>query len=160
MATWTNEDGLKVRFNAEDVEATTGNQFVGGPLRSLVVDLPYNDLPVAADADQRRAYIPANAFITAAYLLIDDAFESGGATTLDIGLCQVNGTVIDLDGIDVAIAKTAIDGDNDVVVCNGALVNGVLNVGTANAYVYTTVTTGPYTAGHAKLVVHYITDSL
>lgn len=158
MATWTNADGLKVRFNAEEVENKTGNQYVGGPLRSLVVDLDYADLPVAADADQRQAYIPAGAYITEAYLLVDTAFTSAGLTTLDIGLCQVDGTVIDLDGIDAVIAKADIDAVGDVVRCNGALAGGTRNVGTANAYVYTTTTTGPWTAGHAKLVVHYITD--
>jgi hypothetical protein len=160
MTNWANQDGLIQRFGGDSVEAVNGNEYSEGPVQVLEVVLDYADLPVAADANQMQAYIPANAYITQAFLLVDDAFESGGTTTLDIGLCTVAGAVIDLDGIDAVIAKTAIDGDNDVVVCDGALVRGVLNVGTANAYVYTTVGTGPYTAGHAKLVVHYITNSL
>jgi len=162
MATWTNEDGLKIRFNGDEVENNTGSQFVGGPIRSLTVDLPYNDLPTTATtaADARNAHLPANAYIVGAYLLVDEAFTSGGTTTLTLGLCNSAGTAIDADGIDVAIAKTAIDAVNDVVVCDGALVRGVLNIGPAPAWVYTTVGSGPYTAGHARLVIHYITDSL
>lgn len=158
MATWANEDGLIVRFQNE-FEAKEGNQFVGGPVRALTVEMDYDDLWGAADVDARMAYLPANAYITGAWVLVDDAFESGGATTLSIGLCQVDGTVIDADGIDATIAKTVIDGDDDAVVCDGALVGGVLNIGSAAGYVYFTVGTGPYTAGHAKLVIHYITDS-
>jgi hypothetical protein len=52
-----------------------------------------------------------------------------GATTLSIGLKQLDGTDIDPDGIDATIAKTAIDADGDVVQCDGALVNGVVSIG-------------------------------
>lgn len=161
MPTWTNADGLKVRFNAEEVENKTGNQYVGGPIRSLVIDMAYNNLPTSSNAvDERNGYLPANAYIVQAFLLVDDPFTSGGATTLDIGLIDKDNNVISATAVDAAIAKTAIDGANEVVVCDGAYVRGVLNIGPKNAFVYTTVGTGPYTAGHAKLVIHYITDSL
>lgn len=170
MTKWANADGLTVMFGTfegEPLSGQGGKVSVGGGVEQIVLDFDYTTLP-AFNADLNNdgtndgfidgltAKIPANSYITRATLVVTTAFTSAGATTLDIGLAQLNGTVIDLDGIDAVIAKTAIDAVGETVLCNGALVGGTASVGTADAYVYTTVTTGPYTAGAAKLIIEYI----
>jgi len=163
---WQNEDGLYIRFATERGEIKAVGATVQEVEKYLVVDLDYDDLP-AYTADLNNdgtndgfagddAYIPAGSYITDARVIVEDAFTSGGATTLSIGLAQLDGTAIDADGIDATIAKAAL-GANNAVACDGALVGGTATVGANDAYVYTTVATGPYTAGKAKLVIKYIT---
>ena len=152
---WTNKDGLIVKFGNElsDFDNHGGTQ--SEPQR-LVIDLdPVNrTLPVASAVDATFPRIPAGAYITRADIISTETWTAAGAATLTVGLCQVDGTVIDADGIDVAIAlaaQTAADVDK----CDGALAGGVLATGAADGYVYFTVGTGPYTAGKGKLVIEY-----
>ena len=153
---WTNADGLKVKFGLE-LSDGYNHGLTSATQKAFTMDLdPVNkDLPLAADVDQAHPSIPAGALITGAYVLVTEAFTSGGATTLDIGLCQVDGTVIDLDGIDAVIAKAALAA-NLAITCDGVLADGTETVGANDAYVYFTTATGPYTAGKARLVINYV----
>jgi hypothetical protein len=119
--------------------------------------LDYDNLPSAAPTAplSKSIPIPARSIIHSASLRVILAFTSAGATTLDLGFKQADGTVIDLDGIDAVIAKTVIDAVGDVVQCNGALVNGLVDVGANDAYIASTVAVGPYTAGQAELTIEY-----
>jgi hypothetical protein len=100
--------------------------------------------------------IPAGAIIVNADLVITDAATSGGSATLTIGTYNAAGTVVDADGIDAAIALTAIDADGDVVQCDGAQVSGVVTVGSAPVYIGALYGTAAFTAGSAVLIVEYI----
>ena len=168
MGAWYNDDGLEIRFG-RDIARETSDQMAKvksyGAVQTMVVDINYDNLP-AFTVDRNNdgtndgfsgadVFIPSGSYITRATLIVETAFTSAGATTLDIGLAQADGTVIDLDGIDAVIAKAAL-GASAVVLCNGALVGGTASIGANDAYLYTTVTTGPFTAGKAKLVIEYI----
>lgn len=161
MATWTNEDGLKVNFNLDASEQYPGGTTTTrGSERELVIiydsQNPGN-LETAGNTDGREPKIPAGARITDANLHITTAFTSGGSATLTIGVAEEDGTAIDADGIDAAIALTAIDAVDDVVQCDGALVGGVVAVDstTTGGYVYFTPAVAALTAGVAKLVITY-----
>ena len=157
-ATWTNADGLDVGFGTRDSKNINGATVqTEGNVESFSMILDWDTLPTAAPLlpSTKSVPIPAGSAIHSATLRVIVAFTSGGATTLDIGLRELDGTVIDLDGIDAVIAKTVIDGIGDTVQCNGALVNLLVDVGTADAYIATTTTTGPYTAGQAELTIEY-----
>jgi hypothetical protein len=114
----------------------------------------YNDLPVASD-DTLGVSLPAYAKIVAARLEVLTPFAGG--TSYNIGLYTSAGVAIDADGIDAAVATAAIDARGDVVVCDGALVNGVLSIGDT-AGKLTVAATGTYTAGKARLVVEYVVE--
>jgi hypothetical protein len=101
------------------------------------------------------AFIPSGSYITRASLIVSDAF-AGATAALNIGLQTAAGAAIAAQGIDAAIAVTAIDADGDVVACDGAYVNGVVTVGAADAYVSLDYDTAAFTAGAAKLVIEYI----
>jgi len=157
--TWTNPlNGLTQGFGTRDSQnnesATVETE---GNVEILTIVLDWDSLPAAAGtaATAKDIAIPALSTVSRATLRVLEAFTSAGATTLGIGTKQLDGTVIDADGIDVAIAKTVIDADNDVVQCNGAQVAGVVTVGAADAYISTVVATGPYTAGKAMLEIEY-----
>ena len=137
---YTNSDGLLVLTNGAqgDVNLTGGAEY---GVKYLVINI--------ADATT----IGSSAAAPAA----NDSFIPAGAyAALNIGLQTAAGVAIAAQGIDAAIAVTAIDAIGDVVACNGANVGGVVSVGTAPAYVSLDYDTAAFTAGTAKLVIEYI----
>jgi hypothetical protein len=150
---YTNADGL---FILTDGEQGTINITGAETDEVVVLDLDLTDLPGAGDITALNAFVPAGAYIKEAFLIMSEGATSAGSTTLDIGLAKQDGTPIDADGIDAAIAKTAIDAVGEVVRCDGALSGGTATVGADDAYVYFTVGTGPFTAGKAKLAINYV----
>ena len=164
---WQNEDGVYIRYGLERAAVKDSGVTTKEVLRYLVVDLSVaKGLPTfTADLNNNGtnngfagddAYIPAGSYITKATLVATTAFVTGDSATLGIGLAQLTGAVIDVDGIDAAIAVGAMAA-NKVVLCNGALAGQALGVGANDAYVYTTQNTGTFSAGAAKLVIEYIT---
>jgi len=150
---YTNADGLFILTHGAqgDINITGAETD-----QTLVLDLDLTALPGAADITPLDAFVPAGSYIKEAFLIMSEGATSAGATTLDIGLAEQDGTPIDADGIDGAIAKTAIDAVGEVVRCDGDLSGGTATVGADDAYVYFTVGTGPYTAGKGKLVINYV----
>lgn len=156
---WINADGLEVLTHRDqgDINDTGGtltsvtNQFVftiedASTIGSAAV------APSALDA-----FIPAGAYITKAYLIVEEAFTSGGSATLTLGTVTGDGTVIDADGIDAAIALSVIDAGGDVVVHDGAQVAGTTTVGASNAYLSPVYGTAAFTGGKGKVVVEFVT---
>lgn len=154
MATWTNSDGLELRFGLDrTTQATTGIK----SQEEHVVVLDIEDATALVDADTTAvdgdaAFIPAGSIITDAYLHVTTAFTSGGLATLDLGTKAAAGTIIDDDGIDVAIAVAALT-LNSVTVGDGALVNAYVS---ADSWLYASYDTAAFTAGAGKLYVKYI----
>jgi hypothetical protein len=164
--TWTNADGLVVRDGADDVAAPKGTVERAG-LQRLVVKLtdatllevnstdPLTSASTVAFFDENTPSIPAGSYIARAYLKVDTAFTSGGSATLDVGLMQADGTIVDVNGIDATVAVAAL-GANAVVNCNGAAVGGVvLTSATLDTYVCFAYATAAFTAGAATVIVEY-----
>lgn len=154
---WINDDGLTVLMHGEQGEVKDQGTTAGAK-RTLVVEIPDATLipTSAATPAANDPFLPAGAYVTRATLLVDTAFTSGGSATMTIGTYTKAGGTIDADGIDAAIALTAIDAAQDAVACDGAQVGGVVRVGAADAYVQLNYGTAAYTAGAAKLVIEYI----
>ena len=162
--TWTNKDGLVVRFGAERASSADSGQ-VAGIKEYIVLDLPdATALPlvgaiVAPAEDSPR--IPASSVITNAWMVATTDFTSAGLATLDIGLIDAAGSVIDIDGIAVDIAlATLVDGAGvGVTGCAGAYVANAGAAGQlvdADAWPVFTYVAAAYTAGAGKLIVEYI----
>ena len=153
MADWTNSDGLEIRFTGPEAGQTGASVDTCGGVKEVILDISDMSTNITAAADGHEAFIPAGSFIVEAFLKVTTAM-AGTSGTLTIGLAQKDGTVIDADGIDAAVAQADLAAGK-AVVCDGALVGGTATVGSANAYLYTTKG-GTVTAGAAKLVVRYI----
>ena len=162
--TWTNKDGLVVRFGAERASSADSGQ-AAGIKEYIVLDLPdATALPlvgaiVAPAEDSPR--IPASSVITNAWMVATTDFTSGGAATLDIGLINAAGGVIDVDGIhaDVALAALVDGAATGVQGCSGAYVANAGGAGVlvdADAWPVFTYVAAVYTAGAGKLIVEYI----
>lgn len=154
---YTNADGLQVINGTDQGAAINEGNTVENDIRTMVIEIPDATaiLSSAAVPSPNEAYIPAGSYIKSASLLVETAFTSGGAATLTIGLQEADGSAIDADGIDAAVAKAALAA-NLAVACDGALVGGTALV-QADAYISMIYGTAVFTAGKGKLVIEYIT---
>lgn len=153
---WTNEDGLVVKFGTErSAVLNQGTSALNAGTQTLRFDI--TDATTLADtdtaaADPSAARIPANALITDAWFVVTTAFTSGGSAVLDLGLKQADGTNIDDDGIDAAVAVASLT-DGAAINCDGADVG--TQVGANDAYIMATFDTAAFTAGAGTLHVEY-----
>lgn len=153
MTTWTNADGLEVKFSTTRAAVRTE-----GATHSDETTLVYEiaDATTLADTDTAAAagdapMIPAGALVKDAMFVVETAFTSGGSAVLDLGFKQADGTNIDDDGID-AIAVASLTA-NSATVGDGALVPSRL---ANDSYVMATYDTAAFTAGKGKLIIKYV----
>ncbi len=151
-ATAGNKRRAATHYGAREIEDLLPSKYAGAlGAQTLAYTFSFDDLPVAG-LDEAILRIPARGRIKRATLRIITAFAGG--TSYNFGLEQEDGTVIDADGIDAAVALTAIDGIGDVVLCDGALVASLVGIG-ANAGQLVVAATGTFTAGKAILEIEY-----
>lgn len=153
---WTNEDGLLVRFNTERGAVRKDGTRVGKNEFELVYDL--NDATTLGDTDTAappadEVFVPAGAIITEALFVVDTTF-TGATAVLDIGLKQSDGTNIDDDGIDAAIAVADLTARSGHL-SDGALIGDIMEF---DSYVMFTYDTAAFTAGAGRLIVKYVID--
>lgn len=139
-------------YGPREIEDKLPTRYAGSQnFQKQALTFSFDDLPVAG-LDEAILRLPANSRIIKATLRVHVAFAGG--TSYNIGLKQADGTVIDVDGIDAAVALTAIDAIGETVICDGALVNNTAGIGTA-AGVVEVAATGTFTAGKATLEIEY-----
>ncbi len=154
---YTNADGLYVMTDGDAGVANNDGKVSGVKKETIVIDIPDATAigTSAATPVANAPSIPANAFITNAWVFVDTAWTSGGSATLDVGLYQLAGTTIDVDGVDAAIAVATLAADA-VVPADGALADGTQNVGANDAYVGVKYNTAAFTAGSGKIIIEYM----
>lgn len=155
---YTNADGLFILTNGDEGVSKGVGSSLADPVKRLVMQIPdATKIPLTPAAPAANdPFLPANAFITNAYLVVKTAF-AGATAVLNIGLQTAAGVAIAAQGIDAAIAQTALTA-NKAVVCDGTYVKGTTTVGAVPAYLSIDVDTAAFTAGAATLVVEYITN--
>ncbi len=162
MATWLNNDGLRVKFGADSVKtALVGEYTTDGPRRFLEVEISAGRLPAfsagAITIADNYCRIPSGVIIEEVEVLVTTAFTSSGAATLNVGMVDTDGTSnADIDAFVAAatIAElTPLGLINDGVSPADGSGRGVkltspklitLSVGTAN-----------YTAGVGTVRIYY-----
>lgn len=154
---YTNADGLFIVTDEAQGAVRDNGVTASNGIKTLVFEIKDATLLGTSDVNPQPndVFIPAGSYITKASLVVTTAFTSGGSATLGVGLQQADGTIIDADGIDAAVAVADLAA-NKAVVCNGALVGGTATVGAANSYLSLVYGTAAFTAGAAKLVIEYI----
>lgn len=167
-ATWTNADGLQVRFGITEArDAVVGKATNYGDDQQLIVDLDYKKMPVFSASENigviyggiSNNCIPSGALITAVEMITITAFTGSGAT-LSVGLVKADGTEIDNDGLLDAVALTSMDEIGESFTTGGALVGKANGAKLSdNGYIWVTVQTATYTAGQARLKITYFIPS-
>jgi len=124
-----------------------------GMKKELKYSFSYDALP-AVDADNEMvAVLPAGSQIVSAHIIVDSAM-TGTSGTMTIGTYQADGGgVVDLDGIDVAVAQAVLLA-NTTIVCDGAQIGGGIVLAERSAVVV--VTGGTVSGGEFTLIVEYI----
>ena len=156
-ATWTNFDGLSVGFGTLDSKNPNGAMVrTQGNVNIMQFPFSYDasNYEIGTDTPSTKSVpIPANSTILRGQLQVTTAFAGG--TNYDFGLMEADGTEIDDDGLDAAVALADIDAVNDIITFDGGLIGA--NVGTADAY-FGVVTTGTFTAGEGIVTVEYVLE--
>ena len=162
---WTNSDGLVVGFGTHSQDLNTPVKISsnnGIDVYKYEIDaVNLVDTISTTNQSPQRAWIPRGSFIKSATLHVSEVFTSGGAATLDLGLFGVT-VVDDADGIDVDLALTVMDALGDVVLCDGALVGGLIPVGRTadeDCTITASYETAVFTAGKATLIVEVVQPS-
>ncbi len=159
--TWDNEDGLIIRFGTERAEV---NDAAGGTsnavYKTLVHKFAFGDIATTdvTVPNPNEAFLPADSVMIRATLYVTTGFV-GATGVLDIGLKTASGSNTDDQGIDAAIAVTALNAVGDTIACNGALLADADLTAvrfTEAQYIMTTWDTAAFTAGAATLVVEYL----
>ena len=162
MGEWINADGLRVLLGTTEAEVSAVGEYgAADPGSTHLVQLDLN--PEVLDAVGKKVHwavrLPgANGqtmYIKKAEIHVEEAF-AGATFTLDIGLDEEDGTVIDADGIDAGVATADLTA-GAVVECDGALVNTRVAAATTATLLTTTVAGEVPTAGKAWLKVWYYT---
>lgn len=153
---WSNSDGLAVGFGTRS--ETRGCAFRvadNGATQKLYVDVDLvADLGTSiAATDDFIVYgpvIPNGAVILSGSTKVTEA--AAGGTDIDIGLYDKDGTVVDADGIDAAIATASLTLGAEVA-ADGADINTA--VATTGGVKLGVIRTGTFTAGKVVIEVEY-----
>lgn len=157
-STWSNADGLVVGFGTRTVEVNSAHGVnLGGQRQQLKVRVKGGSEIKDSDVSGQLLYsgtIPAGSLLESAKLIVKTAF-AGTNAVMDIGTYNAStGAAVADNNIDSAIAVTSIDGDGDVITCDGAAIGTVLTV---DSKVGITYDTAAFTAGEAELIIEYVT---
>jgi len=160
MTVFVNADGLELRYGTSKATKRKGGETnASGDSHEIRMTITGIEVPATDAPLDKKVTIPSGAFIESATLVVSTAFTSGGSATLDIGLMtdDNDGTYStkDDDGIDAAIAKSALTADASIA-CNGALVGTtVTDSNTLPIPISVGYGTAVFTAGVAELVIKY-----
>jgi hypothetical protein len=157
MGTWTNSDGLYIKFGVDEATQHKVGQYqadVAG-LHVIEAEILWSDLAATGSTTilSDTLYIPSNAFIESATFRVETAFASAGSATLTFGLIRKDrSTAIDADGIDATIAVAALTA-GATITCDGALIGTRLS--TYPALLTALEGTAAFTAGKGVLRITY-----
>lgn len=121
MGTWSNGDGLYIRYGSDEAEIAKGGQLsTDGSLHEVEFVLPYTDFDSATaslphSTDSFGIVIPKNARIEEVETVVDTAFTSSGtigSSTFVVGLKKASdrSTELDHDGLLAAAATGTVLG--------------------------------------------------
>jgi len=140
-------------YGTREIEDKLPSKHAGSQgTQKLTLTFSYDDLPVVG-LDEAILRLPANSRIKSATLRVVTAL-AGTTPTVTIGVTEPDGSTIDADGIDVAIAAAALSVVGETVKCNGALVDNTDGIGSEAGQIVVT-TGGTVTAGKFTLDVEY-----
>jgi len=176
MGTWTNNDGLFIRYGADEAEVAPGGQLsTDGSLHEIEVVLPYTDFDSATPSlphstDSFGVVVPKGARIEEIVTVVETQFTSSGtigSSTLSMGLKKASdrSTELDHDGFTTASATgTALGlatvGTKTVIRVGstgaGALLGTTLSENGVLVLANTAHATHPHTAGKIRIRIRYL----
>ena len=150
---YTNSDGLQQHYGTRAVSQGAGEKTGTAFTKTITLDFDGVGLvDTTPIIDRSQARLPKGAYIKSVTLLVENAFTSGGAATLDVGTFKASdGTVLDIDGFIAASAVAGLTAGADIADA-GAQVGTII---AEDTYIVPTYNTAVFTAGKGRLVVEY-----
>jgi hypothetical protein len=161
MGTWTNADGLRIAFGADEaVTGKAGEYKTYGAERVVEVSIALTGLGTSAAIQDQHVTVPAGAFITKVELVNLVAATSGGSAALNVGLQRLDrSTELDYDGFIAAGALATFNAAGETVTyTEGSTGHGAL-IGTELAYpgyITADYDTEAFTAGTVRVRIFYM----
>tara|TARA_R110000803_G_scaffold117369_1_gene185917 strand:- start:217 stop:705 length:489 start_codon:yes stop_codon:yes gene_type:complete len=156
---WTNSDGLYVRFGTEKAEVAAGGSFASNTGSTVLeIDLVFGDFLTAASVVDYNQTIPSGAFIEKIEIMTTTACV-GSTCVVNVGLIRKDLTTeLDYNGLIAALPITSFNAAGETVtVENGhAQVGALVGTATANAGIVTVDwDTAAMTAGAVTMRIFY-----
>lgn len=163
MGTWTNDDGLYIKYGPTEATVVKGGEYmVTGPLHMLEFTVTLADLGSSSAPTilSDTVTVPSTARLERAEVMCQTAVTSAGSgAKLNVGLIdQDRTTAIDIDGIVDSLAQTAFDvaGENALVPVGGTGAGADLGTTPGNAgLVCAYYETEAFTAGVVVIRIFY-----
>jgi len=150
---WINDDGLKVRFDAERITRVEGGEYQGaGANRVIEIEIDAASIGTSATLFGEGVIVPRNSRIDKIEVVAETALTN--LTSIDLGLQRLDFTTeLDYDGLvnDILLANMNVNGERTEVVAGGTFAGAL--VGTTTLYPGRFVATRTGTVGVGKLVV-------
>lgn len=148
--------GVEVHYGPRNPAPEKGGEHTSKDrVKKVTWEMNYDSLPTSGDG--LTAFIPAGATVVSAKFEVITAFTStSGTTDLLIGLCQEDGTAIDVDGLmdGTDTTQTAIGTAGLLTAGVGALVGA--GIGAENGYPYAAPSVADLLTGKGRLHVEYL----
>lgn len=145
--------GVARHYNTRAVDESRGGvEQADGRVKTLEYVITPDFLPTYAQDGGLTVSIPAGAAIVDAYLDVEASFTTtGGTGTVNVGLYQEDGTVIDADGLIAAATEASLVAGARITGA-GALVGA--RIGAAAGQV-TVTPSAALTGGEGRLLIRY-----
>lgn len=161
MATWTNNDGLTLKYGLDRTTGTKGGEYrTNGLLREVEFKINLADLTETETVQSDVVFIPAGVRIAEVKVYTTTAAATGVA--VDLGLVRTDRTTeIDYDGLLAAFPTASMNAAGETLVLTQGSTNVGALVGTTTAnvgYVTASRTTATaFTAGAIVVHIKYYT---
>lgn len=161
MATWTNSDGLKIRYGTDAADVGNGGEYSTlGLYRTIDIEIDLTSL-TASEVIQSEVIFPKGKVLGKVEVIADTAAATG--TAIDVGFVRTNAaaTEVDYDGILAAFPTASMNAEGETtVLTDGSSGAGVLVGVVASAdypmYITASRTDGTaFTAGRIRLILHW-----
>lgn len=114
MASWTNGDGLYIKYGPDEVKETKAGEYMTGGIGGehvIELDVDYTMLGTAAAILADNVVIPKNAFIDRVEIITTTAWDSSGDTfVFNLGTVRLDRTTLgDENGLIAALPQASMD---------------------------------------------------
>jgi hypothetical protein len=148
MGSWTNSDGLYLRFGTTEAELTNAGSYptmVAGQHVTEVKIPDMTDLGTSAAIQANTTIIPKGAVIDKVEVFADTACTSGGSAVLNVGSIRLDrSTAIDADGFVAALPLASMATDGETTVLTAGVTYAGADVGTVVSADYPCLITADY----------------
>lgn len=161
MGTWTNNDGLYIKYGTSEAEVTTGGSYGTGVAGMHVTEVVFDATALGASAaiQADTTVIPSGVILHKVEVIADVAATSGGSAVLNVGLIRLDrSTELDYDGIIAAlpVANMGTIGELTTLSQDVTYSGALIGTTTANAGLITAdYDTAAFTAGTIRVKIYW-----